>query len=187
LLTIWILPLMSCSARLPVYALLLAALLGGAAWQAGLALAAIYISSLLAGSLIAGLACRIFSKYRTPSLLAMELPVYRAPRWIPILRMTWARGSAYLKRAGVPILIVSAVLWVLLNFGATPGSIIASTDMENSYAAQMGQRMEPVLKPMGVDWRVGVGLISAFAAREVFVSTMASVFHVEGSDEQSQQ
>ena len=187
LLTIWILPLMSCSARLPVYALLLAALLQGAAWQAGLSLAAIYISSLLVGSLIAGLASRMFSKYRNPSLLAMELPVYRTPRWIPILRMTWARGSAYLKRAGVPILIVSGVLWVLLNFGYSPGSIVAATPMESSFAAQMGQRMEPVLKPMGVDWRVGVGLISAFAAREVFVSSMAIVFHVEGDDEQSQQ
>lgn len=106
LLTIWILPLMSCSARLPVYGLLLAALLQGAAWQAGLSLAVIYISSLLVGSLMAGFASRMFSKYRTPSLLAMELPVYRTPRWIPILRMTWARGSAYLKRAGMPILIV---------------------------------------------------------------------------------
>ena len=100
LLTIWILPLMSCSARLPVYALLLAALLPAAAWQAGLGLAAIYVSSLLIGSLIAGIAARIFMKHRQPSLLAMELPAYRVPRWWPILRMTWARGSAYLKRAG---------------------------------------------------------------------------------------
>jgi ferrous iron transport protein B len=187
-LTIWILPLMSCSARLPVYGLLLAALLpAGAAWKKGLSLGAIYISSLLIGSLIAGLAARLFSKYRTPSLLAMELPVYRTPRWIPILRMTWARGSAYLKRAGVPILIVTAVLWVFSNFGYAPGSLVRSTNMENSFAAQMGRQMEPVLKPMGVDWRVGVGLISAFAAREVFVSSMAVVFHVDSDNDQTQQ
>jgi len=187
LLTIWILPLMSCSARLPVYALLLAALLPAAAWQAGLSLAAIYVSSLLIGSLIAGLTARLVMKHRQPSLLAMELPAYRVPRWWPILRMTWARGSAYLKRAGVPILIVSAVLWIISNFGYVPGAPIASTPMEQSFASELGQRIEPVLRPMGVDWRVGVGLISAFAAREVFVSSMAIVFHVDSDDEQTQQ
>jgi ferrous iron transport protein B len=187
MLTIWILPLMSCSARLPVYALLLAALLPGAAWQAGLGLAAIYISSLLIGSVIAGLTGRIFMKHRKPSLLAMELPAYRIPRWLPILRMTWARGSAYLKRAGVPIMIVSAVLWTVSNFGYVSGAPIASTPMEQSFASELGQKMEPVLRPMGVDWRVGVGLISAFAAREVFVSSMAIVFHVDSDDEQTQQ
>src|SRR5262249_16377633 len=77
MLTIWILPLMSCSARLPVYSLLLAALLPGAAWQQGLSMAAIYIGSLLVGSLVAGFASRMFMKYRNPSLLAMELPAYR--------------------------------------------------------------------------------------------------------------
>jgi len=187
MLTIWILPLMSCSARLPVYSLLLAALLPQAAWQAGIGLAAIYICSLLIGSLIAGLASRMLSKHRTPSLLAMELPSYRVPRWWPILRMTWSRGSAYLKRAGAPILVVSAVLWLLSNFGYAPGSIVQSAPMESSFAGQLGQQMEPVLRPMGVDWRVGVGLISAFAAREVFVSSMAIVFHVDAEDEETQQ
>jgi ferrous iron transport protein B len=187
MLTIWILPLMSCSARLPVYALLLAALLPAAAWQAGLGLAAIYVSSLLVASIIAGITARVFMKHRKPSLLAMELPAYRIPRWWPILRMTWARGSAYLKRAGVPILIVSAVLWTVSNFGYVPNRVVAPTTMEQSFAAQLGHRMAPVLRPMGVDWRVGVGLISAFAAREVFVSSMAIVFHVDATDEQTQQ
>ncbi len=187
LLTIWILPLMSCSARLPVYALLLTALLPAAAWTQGLSLAAIYISSLLVGSIIAGLASRIVLRHRNPSLLAMELPVYRAPRWIPILRMTWARGSAYLQRAGVPIVVVSIVLWLLSNFAISSQTIIAPAEMESSVAAQLGQKMEPILRPMGVDWRVGVGLISAFAAREVFVSSMAIVFHIEGDNEETQQ
>lgn len=187
LLTIWIIPLMSCSARLPVYALLLAALLPAAAWQAGLSLASIYIVSLLIASLTAGLASRLVFQYRKPSLLAMELPVYRMPRWKPILRMTWARGSSYLQRAGVPIMTVSACLWLLSNFGYTSQSIVAPTPMENSFAAQLGHKMEPVLKPMGVDWRVGVGLISAFAAREVFVSSMAIVFHVDSTNDQTAQ
>jgi len=178
---------MSCSARLPVYALLLAAVLSGAAWQAGIALAAIYISSLLIGSLVAGVTARIFMKHRQPSLLAMELPAYRVPRWWPILRMTWARGSAYLKRAGVPIMIVSAVLWIISNFGYVPGAPIAATPMDQSFASELGQKIEPVLRPMGADWRVGVGLISAFAAREVFVSSLAIVFGVDTDDEQTQQ
>lgn len=187
LLTIWIIPLMSCSARLPVYALLLAALLPGAAWQKGLSLGAIYISSLLIASLTAGLASRLVFRHRSPSLLAMELPVYRTPRWKPIVRMTWARGSAYLRRAGVPIMMVSAILWLLSNFAFTTESFVAPAPMESSLAAQLGHKMEPLLKPMGVDWRVGVGLISAFAAREVFVSSMAIVFHVNSGDEQTAQ
>jgi ferrous iron transport protein B len=186
LLTIWILPLMSCSARLPVYSLLLAALLPAAALKAGLSLAAIYISSLLVGALVAGLAARVFLKYRTPSLLAMELPAYRVPRMKPILKMTWARGSSYLQRAAVPIMIVSAVLWLVSNFGSTPDRFIAPTPKDQSFAAQIGHQMEPALHPMGVDWRVGVGLISAFAAREVFVSSMAIVFHIEDTSDKEQ-
>jgi ferrous iron transport protein B len=167
--------------------LLLAALLPAAAWQAGFGLAAIYVSSLLIGSIVAGLVARVFMRHRKPSLLAMELPAYRVPRWKPILRMTWARGSAYLKRAGLPILIVSAVLWLMSNFGFVAGAPIASTAMEDSFAGELGQVMEPALRPMGVDWRVGVGLISAFAAREVFVSSMAIVFHIDSEDEATQQ
>jgi len=87
----------------------------------------------------------------------------------------------------VPILIVSAVLWLISNLGHAPGSLVQSARMENSFAAQLGQRIEPALRPMGVDWRVGVGLISAFAAREVFVSSMAIVFHVDSDNDQTQQ
>ena len=84
-------------------------------------------------------------------------------------------------------MVVSAVLWIMSNLGYVPGAPIAATSMEQSFAAELGQKMEPVLRPMGVDWRVGVGLISAFAAREVFVSSMAIVFHVDSTDEQTQQ
>jgi ferrous iron transport protein B len=79
-------------------------------------------------------------------------------------------------------------LWVISNFGHVPGgALVASTPMEQSFASDLGQKMEPALRPMGVDWRVGVGLISAFAAREVFVSSMAIVFHVNSEDEQETQ
>jgi ferrous iron transport protein B len=188
LLTIWILPLMSCSARLPVYALLLGALLPGAAWRAGLTLGLIYVASLLTGALVAGLISRLVLRKRSASLLAMEMPVYRKPLVKPTLRMTWSRSSAYLRRAGMPIIVISACLWLLSNFGLGSNQpstaegakhpVIATSDLDHSFAAQLGQTMEPALRPMGVDWRVGVGLISAFAAREVFVSTMAIVFHV---------
>src|SRR5882762_3950271 len=117
LLTIWIIPLMSCSARLPVYALLLAALLPGAAWKAGIALGVIYVASLLVGALVAGLISRLILRKRTASLLAMEMPVYRKPLLKPTLRMTWSRSSAYLKRAGTPIIVISSCLWLLSNFG----------------------------------------------------------------------
>ncbi|HLF84662.1 MAG TPA: ferrous iron transporter B [Blastocatellia bacterium] len=196
LLTIWILPMMSCSARLPVYALLLGALLPGAAWKAGLALGLIYVLSLLTGALVAGLISRLILRKRTASLLAMEMPVYRKPLLKPTFRMTWSRSSGYLRRAGMPIVVISACLWLLSNFG--PGShqpasregtrspLVTKSDLDHSFAAQIGQTLEPALHPMGVDWRVGVGLISAFAAREVFVSTMAIVFHVN-EDQDSQQ
>jgi ferrous iron transport protein B len=196
LLTIWILPLMSCSARLPVYALLLGALLPGAAWKAGLALGMIYVLSLLTGALVAGLISRFILRKRSASMLAMEMPVYRKPLLKPTFRMTWSRSSGYLRRAGMPIVVISACLWLLSNFGLgshQPASaegarspLVTTSDLDHSFAAQLGQTLEPALHPMGVDWRVGVGLISAFAAREVFVSTMAIVFHV-AEDQDSQQ
>lgn len=198
LLTIWILPLMSCSARLPVYALLLAAVMPrNAPWRAGLALAGIYVGSLLAGSLVAGLISHFLPQKRGLSMLAMELPLYRRPQLKPILKMTWARASAYLKRAGTPIAIVAASLWLLSNFGfgakqsviagAPPAPMISPSPLDHSFAAQLGRMMEPALRPMGVDWRVGVGLISAFAAREVFVSSLAIVFHVAGEENAQQE
>ncbi|MEK6405709.1 MAG: ferrous iron transporter B [Acidobacteriota bacterium] len=197
LLTIWILPLMSCSARLPVYALLLGALLPGAAWKAGLALGLIYVASLLTGALVAGLISRFILRRRTASLLAMEMPVYRKPLLKPTLRMTWSRSSAYLRKAGMPIVVISACLWLLSNFGlgsrqpaaveAARSPLVTTSDLDHSFAAQIGQTLEPALRPMGLDWRVGVGLISAFAAREVFVSTMAIVFHVADDPDAQQQ
>lgn len=197
-LTIWILPLMSCSARLPVYSLLLAALLpADAPWKAGLLLAGIYVASLLLSSLIAGLMSKLTFRRRSLSLLAMELPAYRTPQWKPILRMTWSRSSSYLRKAGTPIVVISAILWLLSNFGlasqqpvdpaapvpAQKQSFIVKSELDNSFAAQIGKIMEPALRPMGVDWRVGVGLLSAFAAREVFVSTMAIVFHIPDQED----
>lgn len=197
MLTVWILPLMSCSARLPVYALLLAALLPDEPLQTGFTLAGIYIASLLIASLIAGFVSRFILRKKSSSILAMELPAYRQPLLKPSLKITWSRSSAYLKKAGIPIIIISTILWGLSNFGlgsrqpespdGQPAPIVTTSELDNSFASQIGQAIEPVLRPMGVDWRVGVGLIAAFAAREVFVSTMAIVFHVAGDGDEEQQ
>jgi ferrous iron transport protein B len=154
------------------------------------------MASLLIGSLTAGIMGRFLLPSAAPSLLAMELPIYRVPRWKIILRMTWARSSTYLRKAGGPIVVIAIILWLLSNFGlgsrqpqlrtAESPPLIVETDMDGSLAAHLGQVIEPVLAPMGVDWRVGVGLISAFAAREVFVSAMAIVFHIDAGDEEAQ-
>jgi len=170
--------------------------LPGAPWKAGLALGLIYFLSLLIGALVAGLISRFILRKRSTSLLAMEMPVYRKPLLRPTVRMTWSRSFAYLRKAGIPIIVISACLWLLSNFGLGSNQpvsgegakppVITTSDLDHSFAAQLGKTFEPALHPMGVDWRVGVGLISAFAAREVFVSTMAIVFHV-GEDQDSQQ
>jgi ferrous iron transport protein B len=195
LLTIWILPLMSCSARLPVYTLLLSALVP-VPWKAGLALAAIYVASLGTGAVMAGLVGRMLARPGTPSLLTLELPAYRAPRWRAVGRLTWVQSSAYLSRAAGPIVVVACVLWVLTSVGLTwsgsgPGAPrptgLALTERDASLAADLARWIEPALRPLGVDWRVGVGLFSAFAAREVFVSSMAIVFHVTDAGEASQE
>jgi len=154
----------------------------------------IYVLSLLTGALVAGLISRFILRKRSASMLAMEMPVYRKPLLKPTFRMTWSRSSGYLRRAGMPIVVISACLWLLSNFGLgshQPASaegarspVVTRSDLDHSFAAQLGQTLEPALHPMGVDWRVGVGLISAFAAREVFVSTMAIVFHVGDQDSQ---
>ena len=181
-LTLFILPLMSCSARLPVYALLLAFLFHGKpAYFAGLALALIYLASLIAGGIAALIAGR-FLKVEDRSFFMMELPVYRKPKPSLVMRQALMRTSSYLKRAGMPIFIFTLIIW-----GASTFPNAREKDnvqrMSTSYAAQIGHVIQPVFTPMGGDWRTGVGLMSAFAARETFVSSLALVFQVTSDDE----
>jgi ferrous iron transport protein B len=185
-LTLFILPLMSCSARLPVYALLLAFLFHGKpAWYAGLTLAAIYVLSLLSGGIAALVAGR-FIKVEDRSFFMMELPVYRKPRASLVLRQAVTRTSSYLKRAGFPIFMFALIVWVATtfpNFREKDNSV----RLASSYAAQVGHVIQPIFEPMGGDWRTGVGLMSAFAARETFVSSLAVVFQVASDDDASLQ
>ena len=184
--TNFIIPLMTCSARLPVYALLLAFLFKNeSAWKPGLVLALIYIVSVVIGALAAGLLNKILPK-KEFSFFMMELPLYRRPRVPVILRQALTRTYSYIKRAGPVILVLSVLVWGASNF---PNYEIKdpAQKLEQSYLGQVGHVLEPIFRPMGSDWRVGIGLISAFTAREVFVSSLAIVFNVTDNNEETQQ
>jgi ferrous iron transport protein B len=200
-LTIMIIPLMSCSARLPVYALLLAFLVPhDKPWAAGIGLGALYLFSLISGAVAAGIISK-FKKTDEKSTFMLELPPYRTPVFRHILKNTYYKSAIYVKQAGPTIVVISLLLWALTYFPNTnpkveSGSnlteeqttrLIESERLNSSYAAIAGKYvLEPVLEPLGWDWRVGVSLISAFAAREVFVSAMAITFNIaEESGESS--
>lgn len=199
-LTIFIIPLMSCSARLPVYALLIGFLVSpGQPWMGGIFLAAIYIFSIISSIAIAGLINKFSNsiiKQNDSSSFILELPSYRVPKLKVVYSNTYQSVKIYLKKAGPIILGLSIVLWILTYFpnynpkvntaNHTKEEIIQLQNvarLENSYASQMGKFVQPIMKPIGMDWRVGVSLISAFTAREVFVSSLALIFKVTGSDE----
>lgn len=191
MLTLFVIPLMSCSARLPVYALILGFLFGENAVKAGLALGLLYFGSVVSGVIAAGVMARIAEKRgsfgREKSFLLLELPLYRRPSLGLVFKQALMRTKSYVKRTGPVILILSVVIWVGTNF---PHWKLEdpTARLEQSFAGQIGQYVSPVFEPMGGDWRTGLGLISAFAAREVFVSTMAVIFHVtETDDEDSMQ
>lgn len=216
MLTIMVLPLMTCSARLPVYGLLIAAM--APPWQEGrftqgLLMAAMYLFGTVMALTVAWVMGRtVFRGESTP--LVIEMPPYRVPHWPSVLRMVGRRGTDFMKTAGTIILLCSMALWVLLSFPrnppltagleaertelaaameAAPGAgeaaaieerlarldtRVASEQARQSYAGRFGRAIEPLIEPLGFDWKIGVGIISAFAAREVFVSTMGVVFGV---------
>lgn len=202
-LTIFILPLMSCSARLPVYALLIAFLLpSGKSWLAGSILALIYMFSISSSIIVAGIINkfkRTIIKEEDNSSFILELPAYRNPKLSNVLNNTYNNAKVYVKRAGPIILVLSLVLWFLTHFpNYNPKIDSKSISTENiqqlqeserlsgSYAASLGKIIEPVMRPLGMDWRVGVSLISTFAAREVFVSSIALIFKVTSNEESIQ-
>ena len=199
LLTIFIIPLMSCSARLPVYALLIAFLTPpDKAWLGGIALAGIYISSIL-GSLIVAAFINKFNKKIInavdSSSFILELPAYRVPKIKNVIRNSFESAKQYIYRAGPIILVLSIAIWLLTYFpnhtpeintdGLTQDEIVQMVKAERlstSYAADLGKFIQPVMSPLGMDWRIGVSLIAAFAAREVFVSSLAMIFKVTDED-----
>jgi ferrous iron transport protein B len=163
---------MSCSARLPVWGLLLAFLVpSDKPWLGGLALTGIYLLSLVFASLVAVVGGKILRIAPSYSGFQVELPQWRPPTFRTVVVSAWDRTVSYLQRAGLTILGVSVAFWLFMNLPSP----------DHSVATMVGQWIAPLLKPMGVDWRVGVALIAAFAAREVFVSALAVVFSVQAA------
>jgi len=213
LLTLMVVPLMSCSARLPAYTLIIGALFP-ASQQWGfisygtLILLGIYFLSTVLALVAAGILGKTVFRGK-PQPLLLELPPYRLPDLKSVAMTLWERSRVFLSTAGTIILVMTVILWAMLSYPSdTPAKITdqmalarAAGDtirlaeledeaqaarLENSYAGRLGTLIEPAIEPLGFDWKIGVGLIGAFAAREVFVSTMGVVYGIgDSGDEES--
>ena len=180
LITMLINPLMSCSARLPIYLLLVGAFFPN---NASLVLLSIYAI----GIFLAVLLARLFSKFLvkgddTP--FVMELPPYRMPTAKSIFRHTWEKGAQYLKKMGGIIMVASVIIWFLGYYPNHDAYETVAEQQENSYIGQLGRAIEPVIEPMGFDWKLGIGLISGVGAKELVVSTLG-VLYVDDPDADS--
>lgn len=177
LVTILINPLISCSARLPIYLVLVGAFFPG---KESLMLLLIYS----VGILLAVLMARIFSKFLvkgddTP--FVMELPPYRMPTSKSVLRHTWEKGAQYLKKMGGIIMIASIIIWFLGYYPNHSSYQTTAEQQENSYIGQIGKSIEPIIKPLGFDWKMGVGLLSGVGAKELVVSTLGVLYTNDGN------
>lgn len=177
--TILVAPLMSCSARLPVYLLMIAALMPSSevpvTTKVGLMLL-MYSLGTVGAFGFAWLFKKTLLKGEPP-LMIMELPPYRLPAFKDVARHMIERAWLFLKRAGTIILGISIVLWFLATYPKVPEGVPASEQLAQSFAGRAGHLIEPAIKPLGFDWQIGIGIVSSFAAREVFVSTMGVVFN----------
>ena len=177
LVTILVAPLMSCSARLPVYAVMIGVLMPLATgWQKAGIMLLMYLIGIIGACLMAWFFKKTLLRSQKPVFI-MELPPYRLPSWKTVLVHMWERSRLFLKRAGTVILAMSIILWALMTYPKHPG-MEEGQALKLSFAGQAGTAIEPVIKPLGFDWRIGIGLIGSFAAREVFVSTMSIVFNL---------
>ena len=184
LVTILVAPLMSCSARLPVYLLLIAALFPSTTVPIG-AKVGIMISMYALGTLGAFGFAWLFKRTLLkgePPLMIMELPPYRLPKLRDVALHMVERAWLFLKRAGTIILGISILLWFLTAYPKAPADATASQQIAQSYAGMAGHALEPVIKPLGFDWEIGIGLITSFAAREVFVSSMGVIFNAQSGE-----
>jgi ferrous iron transport protein B len=209
LITILVTPLISCSARLPVYILLISLIVpegdnGFIFNNQGLVLMAMYLVGIMFAILVAGI-FKLILKNDKQSFFVMEMPDYQLPRWRNIVQILYVKGKSFVVQAGKIILLVSVGLWVLASFA--PGDKFAEIDkkyqqeeliqglseqdidnrisaekLAASYAGEIGRFIEPAIRPLGYDWKIGIALVTSFAAREVFVGTMATIYSL-GSDE----
>ena len=209
LITILVTPLMSCSARLPVYTILIALIvpdlkLFGFVQAKGLLLLGLYLLGFFAALFVAML-LTVFLKNEEKSYLVMELPEYRMPRWKNIITTVFEKSKSFVFGAGKVIIVVSVVLWALASFGPNDNfykaeEIIAQNKnlnpdskdfqdkvdnykLEHSFVGILGKSIEPLVEPLGYDWKMGIALITSFAAREVFVGTMATLYKIGSSSE----
>ena len=205
LLTILITPLMSCSARLPVYTIMIGLIIPDThvlGWLSlrGLVMMGLYLLGLVVALLVAYIA-KFFISIQEKSFFILELPTYRRPRWGNMFSTMFAKAKIFVVDAGKIIMIISLLLWALSSFGPQgsmqevkskyESGLIDKKDyqkekLERSFAGIIGKSMEPVITPLGFDWKVGIALITSFAAREVFVGTMATLYSVGDEDRDGQ-
>lgn len=211
LITIFVTPFMSCSARLPVFTILVALIipenkLFGFFNYQGLVLMSLYLLGFVA-AILSALVMKLLLKTKEKSYLIMEMPTYRRPKWANVGYTVVEKTKAFVFEAGKIILAISVILWVLASYG--PGdkmqqaevvirsqskeqkiteqeleARISSYRLEHSYAGIMGKTLEPVIKPLGYDWKIGIALVTSFAAREVFVSTIATIYSLGSTDDE---
>ncbi len=213
LLTILVTPLMSCSARLPVYTILIALVIPNTYYLGFLSLQGLVMMGLyLLGTVMALIVSYVFKfiiKMKEKSYFILELPVYRSPRWKNVGITMVEKAKIFVSQAGRVILFISLILWFLSSYGppsrmdavnekytvqlqqqqniskdsvAEIEKQYASAKLQNSFAGILGKTIEPVIEPLGYDWKIGIALITSFAAREVFVGTMATLYSVEDKD-----
>jgi ferrous iron transport protein B len=204
LITIMVTPLISCSARIPVYALLVGFVVPNEKWfffnKQGLVFTGLYLLSIVS-ALVAAFVFKKIIKTNECSFLAIELPEYRLPHWKNVGITVFEKVKAFVMEAGKTIIVVSIFLWFLASFGPTgkmdkaenealtyateyklneteKADLIASKRLEVSFAGYFGKAIEPIILPLGFDWKIGIALLSSFAAREVFVGTMATIYSI---------
>jgi ferrous iron transport protein B len=184
LITMMTIPLMSCSARLPVYALLIAVLipdtqyLGGLVNMQGITFFILYFIGIATALLVSTLLTKLtdLDKDKAEMPFILELPTYRLPHWKPLIHRVLTSAKQFIRRAAPIIFMVSVVIWVL-------GYFPENGDLQSSYLASLGQWIEPIFEPLGLDWRYGVAILVSFLAREVFVGALGTLFGIEGADE----
>jgi ferrous iron transport protein B len=182
--TMLVAPLMSCSARLPVYTLLISAFIPrktylGIFFLPGVTLLSMYLLGLVMALTMAWLFKKTLLRGAAQTFI-MELPPYRMPMLKSILLQMWERSVLFLKRAGTVILGVSIILWFLASYPKLPNAT-PSDQLQQSFAGRAGHLLEPVIRPLGFDWKIGIGLIGSVLQREVFVSTMGTIYNIQNS------
>lgn len=188
--TIMIAPFMSCSARLPIYSLMIASFFSNQKVFGFLSLGVVIILGMYLLGIVVAIGVAAILKHTVlsapPPPFVLELPPYRLPNITNVMHNLLNRSGVFVKRAGTVILAISILLWALAAFPRASGpNVSPTTQVENSYAGRTGRAIEPMIAPLGFDWRIGVGLISSFAARETIISTLSIVYNVGSDSEES--